>query len=97
MRLARLLCLGLLLLASPACLYTKVVVPLDQDVHATVLGDKVGRASAHSVMWLVAWGDRGTQAAVANGNITKVHHMDLEFMAYLFGLYSRQTTIVYGE
>ena len=97
MNAVRLCCLLLLLVAVPGCIYSNVVVPLDRDVNQTLLGDKVGRAVTYSVMWLVAWGDRGTQAAAAAGNITTVHHMDLQTLIVLFGLYSRQTTIVYGE
>jgi len=97
MRRTRLLALALLLALAPACVYTNVVTPLDTDVNNTVLGDKVGRADAYSLLWLVAWGDRGTHAAAQQGGITTVQHMDLQTFAVLFGLWTHQTTIVYGE
>jgi hypothetical protein len=84
-----------LLLTS--CLYTNVRVPLDRDLDASRLGDKVGTSEFQSVLWLVAWGDAGTQAAARNGGITVIHHADQHVLSILLGLYSKQTTILYGE
>jgi hypothetical protein len=89
------LTLGFTLLSG--CVYTNVTIPLDEDVWETKLGSKVGRSSTHTVLWLVAWGDAGTQAAVRQGNINVVHHMDMGVQSYLFGVYSRRDTIVYGD
>jgi hypothetical protein len=50
-----------------------------------------------SVLWLIAWGDAGTAAAAKQGGLTTVNHMDRETLFVLFGLYSKSTTIVYGE
>ena len=79
------------------CAYVNVKTPYDTDLDKTVLGEKVGESSCHSVLWLVAWGDAGTAAAAKNGNITVIHHMDHQALCVLFGLYSRSTTIVYGD
>jgi len=79
------------------CLYVKIKVPLDVDVAQTRLGDKVGTSTAQSVLWLFAWGDAGTEAAAKSGNITTINHMDREYYMLLFGLYSKETTIVYGD
>jgi hypothetical protein len=79
------------------CLYSHVVMPLDLDVNKTVLGQKQGRASMESVLWLIAWGDAGTAAAAKQGGITTVNHMDREFLNVIFGLYTKTTTIVYGD
>lgn len=79
------------------CLYTNVKVPLDTDVDATVLGEKVGKASNQSVLWLVAWGDASTQAAAKEGNISTIRHMDIQQLIVFFGLYAEATTIVYGD
>jgi len=84
-----------LLLSS--CLYMNVKVPYDTDLNKTVLGQKTGKASAQSVLWLVAWGDAGTAAAAKEGNIATVNHMDREVFSVLFGLYSKTTTVVYGD
>jgi NADH:ubiquinone oxidoreductase subunit H len=71
------------------------VVPVGPQV--TVLGQKVGKAQSQSLMWLVAWGDAGTAAAAKDGSITTVNHMDQEVFSVLFGLYTKTTTVVYGE
>ncbi len=79
------------------CLYANVKAPLDIDADKTAIGSKVGTSSIQSVLWLVAWGDASTEAAAKNGGISVVHHMDQEAFSVLFGLYSKHTTIVYGE
>jgi len=79
------------------CLYTKVKAPLDIDTAQTQLGEKVGRASTHCVAWLFAWGNSGVKAAADNGGIATINHLDTEYCFVLFGLYSRQTTIAYGD
>ena len=79
------------------CLFTKVKVPYDTDLNQTTLGAKSGEAHMVSVLWLFAWGDAGTAAAARNGDISTVHHMDREVFSILFGLYTRNTTIVYGD
>jgi hypothetical protein len=80
-----------------SCLYGKVILPLDKDVADTTLGAKVGRASVQSVAWLVAWGDAGVEAAAKNGGLTTVRHLDTERFVLIFGLYTRITTIAYGD
>ena len=84
-------------LPMSGCLYTKIRTPLDTDVASTTLGSKVGTSENQSVLWLVAWGDGGTAAAAKNGGIQTINHMDTEIYFVLFGLYSRTTTIVYGD
>lgn len=85
------------LLPLSGCLYTKIRVPLDDDVWETKLGTRVGIASTHTVLWLFAWGQAGTKDAADNGKITVVHHMDLGITSYLAGAYTRRDTIVYGD
>ena len=91
--------LGLLfsLMAMSGCVYTNIKQPLDTDVATTTLGTKVGTAQNESVLWMVAWGDGGTAAAARNGGIRTINHMDQEVFLILFGLYTRTTTIVYGD
>ena len=79
------------------CAYANVKAPMDKDLDKTTLGQKIGKASTYSIMWLVAWGDGSTAAAAEDGNITTINHMDVEFFSVLFGLYSRSTTVVYGD
>lgn len=94
--LVRALCAATPCLAS-GCVYTNVVVPLDTDLDRTELGSKVGESSSESVLWLLAWGDGGTQAAAKEAGITTLRHADRRIFSLLFGLYYRQTTIVYGD
>jgi len=61
------------------------------------LGSRTGEASFHSVLYLVAWGDAGTQAAADAGGITTVRHLDQHVFSLLLGLYYEQTTIAYGD
>jgi hypothetical protein len=91
--------LGVLVLAVAlnGCLYANIKAPLDIDADQTALGTKVGKSTMQSVLWLVAWGDASTDAAAKNGNISIVYHMDQEVFSILFGLYSKSTTVVYGE
>lgn len=79
------------------CLYSNVKTFLDTDLNKTVLGQKEGKASAYSVLWLFAWGDMSVAAAARNGGITTVNHMDAEMFQILFGLYTKQSVVVYGD
>ena len=56
---------------------------------------KVGRATAVGIV-LFAHGDASISAAMANGGITRIHHVDHETFN-IVGLYAKYTTIVYGE
>ena len=56
---------------------------------------KIGRAEAWGII-VYATGDASITAAMKNGGITRVHHVDNETMTIL-GLYAKYTTIVYGE
>ena len=79
------------------CLYSHVTVPLSTNLDKTDLGHKKGEASIYSVVWLFAWGDSGGATAAKNGGITTMTHMDRELYIILFGIYTRTTTIVYGD
>jgi hypothetical protein len=82
---------------TTGCLYTHVMTPYDTNLDKTVLGQKTGKASMQSVLWLFAWGDASTAAAAKQGGLATVNHMDKEFLNIIFGIYTETTTIVYGE
>jgi hypothetical protein len=86
---------------SPAgILVTKVSVPaqkLTVQIDPTAKPEKVGRAQVGAFLGLFAGGDASVQAAMKNGGITKVHHIDQEVEGYLLGIWSSNTTVVYGE
>ena len=87
---------ALCVLAS-GCVYTDIKAPLDTDVSNTQLGNKIGKSTSCSVLWLVAWGDSSTATAAQNGDIKTITHLDSEFFNILFGLYAENTTIAYGN
>lgn len=79
------------------CLYLDATRPLDTDMNQTPMGTKTGESRLYSVLWLVAWGDAGTQAAARNGGLEVIHNADTRDQVYLFGAFVRRTTIVYGD
>ncbi len=54
-----------------------------------------GQAEATGIICF-SMGDASISAAMADGNITKIHHVDCKVFQVL-GLYAKYTTIVYGE
>ena len=91
------LCALLTTVITPGCVFMKVQRPHDKNYDKTELGAKVGKSQLRSVFWLFAWGDAGTKAAADNGEITVINHADVEYFTILLGLYSRITTVVYGD
>ncbi len=79
------------------CAYTHIQRPMDRDFDVTQLGPKEGRSHAYSLFWLVAWGDAGTKAAARQGNVMAIRHADTEVKSVFLGLYTRVTTVVYGD
>lgn len=86
---------------SPAgLLYTQIIDPsqsLTVATDPTSKGMRKGVSSSMGILGLVAWGDAGIDAAMANGGITRVHHVDHAIQLSLVGLYMRKKTIVYGQ
>ena len=85
------------LILANGCVYMHTQMPLTVEYHKTELGTKVGRSSSYSLLWLVSWGDSGTKAAAEKGNIKVIECADREVKLVLFGLYTRATTVVYGD
>ena len=76
--------------------FTDYVAPLDIDFDKTALGTKKGEASSSSILALIATGDASIQAAARNGQINTINHADYRVLSVL-GLYTKFTTIVYGD
>ena len=91
------MCVGLVTIFLSGCVYMKVQRPHDKNYDKTELGAKVGKSELKSILWLFAWGDAGTKAAAENGEITVIRHADVEYYVILLGLYTRLTTVVYGD
>ncbi|MCM8533686.1 MAG: TRL-like family protein [Lentisphaeraceae bacterium] len=80
-----------------SCMYTDIQMPMDTDFDKTTLGSKEGKASTHTVLYLVSWGDAGSKAAATDGGVDVINHADREILSVLFGLYTKVTTVVYGD
>ena len=98
MRLLKTIFLMLFLICSiTGCAYTNIRTPLDTGLDNTELGTKVGMSSNYGLFWLFAWGDASYAKAAKDGGIKTMKHSDQELKQYAFGLFVKQTTIVYGD
>jgi len=70
---------------------TSTISDVDNGVQAL----KPGVSQATGILFF-ATGDASVGAAMDEGGITKVHHVDAEVFSVL-GLYATHKTIVYGE
>lgn len=77
-----------------AGLYTDVKYPLMAT--GEVGSTKVGKAEASNILGIFATGDAGIEAAMRNGNITKISHIDIHANSVL-GIFATYTIYVYGE
>jgi hypothetical protein len=86
-------------LSGCGIIYTNIKTPM--PTLAAPVDDvgtaKVGKASCESFLWIVATGDCSVSAAMKNGNINKIHHVDTEIQSYVFNIYEKITIVVYGE
>ena len=69
-----------------------MAVPLEAETWP-----KMGTANCTGFLWAFANGDCSMEAALENGSITKVHHVDTEIKIVLFGAYAESTLKVHGE
>ena len=75
--------------------YTELKLPLGAtEAQAKTL--KVGTSECQSILGLVATGDASIDAAMKNGGITKVHHVDWDAKNIL-GIIGNYKCTVYGE
>ena len=91
--------LTFMLLTGCGVLYTNIKTPLPSlSINTNAASQsKVGKATCLSYVWAVALGDCSTEAAMKNGDISKVHHVDYKEKSYFFSIYSEYTVVVYGE
>lgn len=79
---------------SIGAIYTDVTGP--GAATANKVGKKVGVSESVGVLGLVAIGNAGINAAAKEAGITKISHVDVKTMSVL-GIFSKNTTYVYGE
>lgn len=77
-------------------LYSEVIGPSAITTKPEAKSEKVGYAMATSVLGWVATGDASIAAAMKNGNIKVVHHVDVKWRNML-GVFAEMTTIVHGD
>jgi TRL (tRNA-associated locus)-like protein len=70
-----------------------LTVAVDKDAKAI----KKGESSNKAFLGMFAFGNGGVDAAMKDGNITRVHHVDHSVHHFLFYLFVKDKTIVYGE
>ncbi len=75
-------------------LYTELKLPV--DAASNVKATKKGVAESESILGLVATGDSSIQAAMKNGGITRISHVDWEAKNIL-GIIGKYKTVVYGQ
>ena len=77
-------------------IYTDVKLPEAATSNAAGAKEKVGVSTCQSIIACVAQGDASIQAAMKNGGITKIHHVDWEANNIL-GIIGNYKCTVYGE
>ena len=86
---------------TPAGLIFAVVTTPAQSLAVatdnSVKSDKQGMATACGLLGLFAYGDSSIDAAMKNGGITKVHHVDHKVVAIFYSFFFTDQTLVYGE
>lgn len=105
-----LLCVGLFCVMMSGCasfvwapvipptafVFTQYEAPLDVDFENTPITGKKGESSSICVLGIVAVGNASSRKAAENGNITHIQHADYSMLNVL-GVFSKYTTIVYGD
>lgn len=80
-------------------LYTSVKTPASAIAYygpEATTNAKVAKVTATNILGIIATGDASLEAAMREGGIKKVHHVDQEVTSIL-GLWSTYTLYVYGE
>jgi hypothetical protein len=92
-------CGAMIAMGGGGTLYQDTKMPLP---YASYYGEKaatyskVGVASFTSILGIICTGDASIEAAMKNGGITKIHHIDYQ-VTNILGIIATYKTIVYGE
>lgn len=81
---------------SAGFLFARLDAPLSISYDETAVATKCGESVSESFLGLIAIGDSSIQTAAKNGKLRKIHYADYRFYNIL-GLYSKFTTLAYGE
>ena len=77
-------------------LYSELKLPTAATSNTAGSKEKVGVAMCTSILSLVATGDASIEAAMKNGGITKINHVDWD-VKNILGIYGEYKCTVYGE
>lgn len=86
---------GCAMLVPMGSVYTGVKLPMTATGSGSASA-RTGEATCTSVLAMVAVGDCSIEAAMKNGGITKVNHVDWQVQNIL-GIYGTYKVIVWGE
>jgi len=81
---------------SAGFLFARLEAPLTIDNNGAAVTSKWGTAYSESFLGLIAIGDSSIQSAAENGGLSRIAYADYKFYNIL-GLYSKFTTVVYGQ
>ena len=76
-------------------IYTGTTEPADYAIPGATLGNKTGKASCHTILGVVNWGDCSIKSAMKNGKISRVTSADWERKYIL--IYGQKSLRVYGN
>jgi hypothetical protein len=88
-------CAAMAVSPTTGFLYTEIKAPITATSNSGP-AEKVGKAVCTSILGLVSTGDASIQAAMLDGKITKIHHVDYH-STNILGIYAVFEVIVYGE
>lgn len=81
----------------PAVIYTSYTAPLDCNFDRTAVADaRKGEKGIVNILGLFTFGDAGSMDAAKEGNLSRVDGADYTMLNVL-GVFSRYSTVVYGE
>ena len=85
-------------------LYTRKVVPYTREFRETPVGMKQCVVREHQIKepfsgysMYVEWSAGYLQSEAKKAGITTIHYVDKETLSLLFGIYKRESLIVYGD
>ncbi len=76
--------------------YTDTKAPVSTEFDKAPVTTKYGMSYTENVLGLVAWGDASLDAAAKAGGLSTINYVDYQ-MFNVLGIYSKFTTVVYGE
>ncbi len=81
----------------PGLVFTSYTAPLDVDFDRTEVDDvRTGESGIINILGIICIGDAGSMDAAREGNLSRVDGADYTMLNVL-GIFSKYTTVVYGQ